>query len=51
MQGTSSRRRTGEVMKRVAIVGTRYPSPQAEDLVRDLVKALGENGYSIIQVL
>jgi predicted Rossmann fold nucleotide-binding protein DprA/Smf involved in DNA uptake len=35
-------------MKRIAIVGTRYPSPQAEDLVRDLVKALGENGYSII---
>ena len=35
-------------MKRVAIVGTRYPSPQAEDLVRDLVKALGENGYSIV---
>jgi predicted Rossmann fold nucleotide-binding protein DprA/Smf involved in DNA uptake len=35
-------------MKRVAIAGTRYPSPQAEDLVRDLVKALGENGYSII---
>jgi predicted Rossmann fold nucleotide-binding protein DprA/Smf involved in DNA uptake len=35
-------------MKRVAIAGTRYPSPQAEDLVRGLVKALGENGYSII---
>ena len=35
-------------MKRVAIVGTRYPSPQAEDLVRDLVKALGEYGYGII---
>ena len=35
-------------MKRVAIVGTRYPSPQAEGLIRDLVKALGENGFSII---
>jgi predicted Rossmann fold nucleotide-binding protein DprA/Smf involved in DNA uptake len=35
-------------MKRIAIVGTRYPSPQAEDLVRNLVKALGEDGYSII---
>jgi len=35
-------------MKRIAVVGTRYPSPQAEDLVRDLVKALGEYGYGII---
>ena len=35
-------------MKRIAIVGTRYPSPQAEDLIRDLVKALGEGGYTII---
>jgi predicted Rossmann fold nucleotide-binding protein DprA/Smf involved in DNA uptake len=35
-------------MKRVAVVGTRYPSSQAESLIRDLIKALGENGYSII---
>jgi predicted Rossmann fold nucleotide-binding protein DprA/Smf involved in DNA uptake len=35
-------------MKRVAVVGTRYPSSQAEGLVRDLIKALGENKYSII---
>jgi len=48
MLGTSSRRHTGEAMKRVAVVGTRYPSPQAEGLVRDLVKTLGEAGYSII---
>jgi hypothetical protein len=33
---------------RVAIVGTRYPSRQAELLVRDLVKRLGAGGYTIV---